>query len=142
MANRIAYDRLRTIEDVYRERLRIRVDIERRKHMLEKDMERVEEVFSPDYWLDIISVKAAEVVEGVTSRFASRIRGFSSGFGLLSGLVGKLTRRFRAPARDYGYDRPVGRGYRPVEYSYEEEDYYDPDEDEIDEIIFEENRTC
>ena len=126
MGKRIEYERLQTIEDVRKERIRVKRDIRLNNRLLEEDADRVGELFSVEYWGNIVSVKLAAVVERVTSGFASRIRGFSSGFNLLSNLASNLFGRFSrqpryAPRRSVPYYSPRP-DYEPWE---EEEDDYD-----------------
>ena len=128
MGKRVDFERLRTMEDVLRERMRIRYDIKQREHMLKNDMERVGEVFTPDYWMAILSRKAAEMVEQVTANVAGKIRGIASGWGLLDSLLAKLGSRFGKPAR------------QGTEYFVEEDFYYDPDDEE--DIFIGDERTC
>ena len=128
MGKRVDFERLRTMEDVLRERMRIRYDIKQREHVLKNDMERVGEVFTPDYWMAILSQKTAELVEQLTANVASRIRGIASGWGILDSLLSRLGNRFGKPEQ------------QAKEYFVEEDFYYIPDDD--DEDFFENERTC
>ena len=103
---RITSDRLRTIEDVYREQWLVGEQIERQRCLLSYDREQIEEVLSPDYWVDILSMKAAGVIESTAAHIASRVRGTALGAGWISGWVDRLTRRLfrrRSPEQEYIY---------------------------------------
>lgn len=140
MAKRVEYKDLKTIDDVRRERLRIQQDIQRTNDFLEDDAQRIGELFSVDYWGAILSVKIAEIIERATSGLASRIRGFSSVFGLVSNLAGGLFRGSSRPA--YSGRVRSNRYYDDSpDYRYDSgEDGYD-DEEEFD-IIIERDRSC
>jgi len=130
MGKRVDFERLKTIDDVHKERLRVRYDIQHCEHLLKNDMERVGEVFTPDYWMAIISRKAAEVVQEVSEKVASKIRGFASGWGIVDSLLSR-----------FGIFGGSSCNRRNPEYYAEEEDYYYiPDDDE--EEYFNGNRTC
>lgn len=113
MSHRITSDRLRTIEDVRRERWRVEEELERQRCLLRYDRELIEEVLSPDYWAEILSAKAAGVVEGITGRLAARLRGGALGAGVLSRIVNRLTRRL--------FNRPSeGEYYYIIEEEFDE----------------------
>lgn len=121
MAKRVDFERLRTMDDVHREQLRVRYDIKHCEHTLRRDTERVSELFTANYWLSILSVKASELVSEVTGRIAGRIRGIASGFGFVESLLAGLGRRNK-PSRQ-----------PECECDYEEDDfYYIPDDGEND----------
>ena len=94
MGKRIDFEQLKTMKDVRRERTRVRRDIAHQTDLLQRDMNRFGELFTMDYWMEILSQKAAELVQEVTGKIASRIRGIASGWGLLDGLLSGLTSRF------------------------------------------------
>ncbi len=75
MRGRITSDRLRTMKDLLREQEWIQERIERQRQLLSRDRERVEEVLSPDYWLRMLAMRAAGIVENVTERLVGRLRG-------------------------------------------------------------------
>ena len=104
MDYRITSSRLRTIEDIKREQRLVNERIERQRCLLSYDREQIEEVLSPDYWMAVLSAKAAGIVENFTGRLASGVRGSALGTGLLSNLIGRLIRgifRRKQPDREY-----------------------------------------
>ncbi|MCD8185393.1 MAG: hypothetical protein LUD68_02745 [Rikenellaceae bacterium] len=97
MAKRVDFERLRTMEDVLRERIKIRYEIKQSQHALKKNYERVFELFTTDYWTTLLKAKTAALVEDVTARVATQIRKFTSGMDLFGELAGGLFNRFRGP---------------------------------------------
>jgi uncharacterized protein YcgL (UPF0745 family) len=147
MENRVDYSQLRSMQELRQERLRVKVELERRKRLIGRDMERVEELLTPQFWMDQLSLKLAEMIEEATAQVASRIRGFSSTLGFLSDLVLKLTRGFRRPAPASYHERTISRRYKPSREVYYEEDDFDPDEDfapeeTFDNLPYDGNRSC
>lgn len=131
MGKRIDFEQLKSMKDVRRERVRVRRDIELQEVLLKRDMDRFGEIFTVDYWMDILSRKAAELIQQATANVASRIRGIASGWHFVENLLSGVMDRF-------------GRSRRVEEERYaEEHSLYDlDDEDFIDEDFISENRTC
>jgi hypothetical protein len=135
------------MQELRQERLRVKVEIERRKRMIGHDMDRVEELLTPQFWMDQLSIKLAEMIEEATAQVASRIRGFSSTLGFVSDLVIKLTRGFRRPTSASYRERTVSHRYKPAREVYYEEDDFNPDEDfspeeTFDDLPYDGNRSC
>ena len=97
MSRRVEYERLRTIEDVRRERLRVKMEIERTKHRLERDYDRINELFTVDFWRDLVMSK----VSIVTSQFKSGW--FSFVYNLLTGFLNRTSAKPRGCARNERY---------------------------------------
>jgi hypothetical protein len=104
----IDYHRLQTIEDVRRERIRVDYDLRHQEHLLERDRKWVAEVCSPQYWVAILSQKAAVLVEQASGTIASRIRRVISGWGIIDRLFSSFT----------------GQSARREEEIFVEEDFY------------------
>ena len=93
---RIDLHELQTMEQVRHERLRLNYALRHSEHLLERDLERVGEVCRPQYWINIFSRQAADLVETITGTISARVRRLASGWGIadriFSGLLGRIFR--------------------------------------------------
>lgn len=97
MSHQVEYKRLRTIEDVRRERLRIRMEIERTHIRLERDYDLIGELFSVDFWSELFMSK----ISVATARL--KAEWFSMGYNLISNLLKRFTSKPRSCGEDW-YD--------------------------------------
>lgn len=131
MEDRREYHQLGSMEELRHEKLRIKYEIDRKKRMLTDDFERVEEVFTGDYLLGVVTDRVSTLVSGMTAQVSSCIRDFSSGFNIVSNLFGVVAQnihRFRSQQGGGVFeDDPCYYAPRPEEEQGGCDDFLDKD---------------
>lgn len=85
MKSHVNYSRLRTIEDVRKERQRINMELRYTTRRIEDNWDQISDYFTVDYWLDYV----LRVTGNVGSSVRTVISGFSTILSLFKGRQGR-----------------------------------------------------